>query len=899
MSDSNSSETHLDNLSIALRVSSNIRNITDYYRTATNGLFDSDGNANDPTPAAVLGSLMLGAVRGFVLEHSTQGQEAMLSLLWSNVESEQKSFREVAEQFEVKIEEVKAANSRWNQVNKDEIRQSAKSRELYRMLKELVESRWAIPRIPKVSIPEPTAHSSLEPRTTPWEIFEYTKLESPNNTIRLVKMESISESLEPPIRITTRVVCLEDNVAFATLSYTWGNPFGVFCSEKDRDTAPRTDIPIICDGRLLSVGENLYRFLCRWRQALANFDERIREYDAPSELLEISRPPVEFWIDAICINQDDLEEKSQQVSMMGDVYAKSAITWVWLGEHDQFSKDAFGVLQDLAKQPDDTNDESLQTLDVDNELLISSGLPDMNSWKWFAVFALFQRQWFRRSWVVQEAALSSRILFQCGSLNVPSWLIVSAYISTGRFGFLERLIDNIGMYEMGLTRFELRIANGSSNRAFFKTSSKDPSELRYYHHRDGVELQFAGMISKVIKIKALDPEIFNRDRNFLGVKDSDNTFDNVSALLDLWKLSRNTLCGNPRDKIYALASLANRDVYKTSRTVQDRRVLKPDYKKSVCEVYCDAAWFTILTHASLDLLSMAGHTALNNNKHGLPSWIPDLSQSPRFFALNEYLKANPGIGWQASGGVHWEIPEPSLRHGRHLGVQAIFMGKIRETDFEEPDFSDTELLKVNFKQILEFSKLLPSAYLGHQDGQTRFEVIWRTIIADTINGVSPASSNYAIEFERLYMKAIENVLDNRAVGNFGNGEMVGTWPPENDEVFSTWSIMKDMGALHDDSALDVALEEGTNETANFYNRVTATMDKRRLFVADTGHVGCGDSRLSIGDFIVVIAGSPIPFLLRPGSNGNYILIGEAYVHGMMFGEDALRPNAKWEHLILE
>ncbi|KAJ4345475.1 uncharacterized protein N0V89_011607 [Didymosphaeria variabile] len=825
MSDSDSSKTPLDSLGIALRVSSDIQNITDYYRRATEGLFDNNGNANDPTPGAVLGSLMLGAVRGFVLEHSTQGQEAMLSLLWSNVESAQKSFREVAEQFEVKIEEVKVANSRWNQVNKDEIRQSANARELYQMVEKLIEARWDVPRFPRVSIPEPTTRSFLEPNTTPWEIFEYARLESPKSTIRLVRMESISESLELPIRITIRTICLEDNVPFATLSYTWGNPFGVFCSEKDRDATPRMDIPIICDGRLLKIGENLYRFLCRWRQALANFDERMREHDAPSELLEASRPPVEFWIDAICINQEDLEEKSQQVSIMGDLYAKSAITWVWLGEHDQFSKDAFGVLQNLAKQSDGANDESLQTLDVDNELLVSSGLPDTNSWKWFAVFALFQRQWFRRSWVVQEAALSSRIIFQCGSLNVPSWMIVSACNSIRRFGFLEKLIVNVGMYEMGPTRFELRIANGPTQRAFLKTSSKGPSELRYYHHREGVELQIARMFSRILRIKTLDSEILMNDKNFLVVKDSNNTFDNVSALLDLWNLSRNTLCGNPKDKVYALASLANRDVYKTSRTVQDRRVLEPDYKKSVCEVYCEAAWFTILTHASLDLLSMAGHTALNNNTHGLPSWIPDLSQSPRFVALNEYLKANPGIDWRASGGVRWEIPAPSMRHGRHLGVQARFMGKIRETDHEEPDFSDNESIKVNFKQILEFSKLLPSTYLGHQDGQARFEVVWRTSIADTINGISPAPSNYAVEFDKLYMEAIKKVLDNRAVGNFGHGELFGTWPSENDELFSTWSIMKDMGRLHDHSALAVAMEEGTNETANFQERSRLNLEK--------------------------------------------------------------------------
>lgn len=875
-----------DSLRIALRLSSSINDITAYYRKASEGLFDDDGTANDPSPEAVLGSLLLDTVRSFVLKHSTQGQEAMLSLVWGTVESAQKSFQEMTEQFEAKVEEVKAVDSRWDEVDKDKIRRTAKNSELYLMVTKLIEARWAIPRVPSVTIHMPTTRSSLGTGTTPWEMFEYKKLESPKDTIRLVRMESISESLEPPIRITTRTVPLQDNVPYATLSYTWGNPFGVFGSEKDRDAAPRTDIPIVCDGKILDIGENLYRFLCRWRQGLATFAERMREHDMPDEAEE-SRPPAEFWIDAICINQADLEEKSQQVSIMGDIYTKSAITWVWLGEHDQFSREAFGVLQTLISKSDGANDQIPKRLEADHTLLTEFGLPDTNSWKWFAVFALFQRQWFRRSWVVQEAALSSHILFQCGSLNVPAGFHVSAYINIQRFGFLERMISNVGMHEIGFTRFELQMVDRPSRRAVLKRSSKASTDLRYHPCREGVEVDFGGMLARIMRIKVLDPNILANDKNSIAVNDANQTFDTVSALLDLWKLSRNTLCGNPRDKVFAFASLANRDIYRTPNAVKDLRALDPDYKKSVCEVYCEAAWFTILTHGSLDMLSIAGHTPLTS-EHDLPSWVPDLSRSPRFLALNAYFKANIGIGWRASGGRKWEVPIPAERYGRHLGVQVSFVGKIQETDHEQPEFSNDEALKVNFKQFLEFSKLLPSTYLCRPEGQSRFEVIWRTVVADVVDGIAPAPPKYAAEFEKLYMGAIREVFDDRAVGNDEDADLLGTW-----------AAMKDMGRLHDISASGGPLDKGTNETANFRKRVTDTMDKRRLFLANTGHVGCGDSRLSVGDLIVVIAGSSVPFLLRPGSSGTYVLIGEAYVHGIMFGEHASKPDAEWVYIKLE
>jgi hypothetical protein len=38
-----------------------------------------------------------------------------------------------------------------------------------------------------------------------------------------------------------------------------------------------------------------------------------------------------LWIDAICINQSDNEEKSQQVRLMGEIYSKAEVVRVWLG----------------------------------------------------------------------------------------------------------------------------------------------------------------------------------------------------------------------------------------------------------------------------------------------------------------------------------------------------------------------------------------------------------------------------------------------------------------------------------------------------------------------------------------------------------------------------------------
>lgn len=790
MSDSTDSEIASKSMCIGLEYSFKIEDITRYYRRATEQLIDDTGNANDAAPEALAGSLRLDDVRDLVFhlcdkKNCDECREAMLSEPWGRVEWARKKLREVTDRFEAKLEEVKALDTRWNDVDPDEIKGSATYDELILKMTRLWVGRSTIPRIPSVTVPELPTRSSVASGATPWEMFEYAKLKSPKSTIRLVRMELVSSHPEPPIRITTRTVSLQDKVPYVTLSYTWGNPFGIFCSEKDRDAVPRTDVPIICNGKSFEIGENLYRFLWRWREALATHDDTIRE----SRL----RPPEEIWIDAICINQRDLEGRNQQVSIMGDIYRKSAATWVWLGEHDEFSLMALITLQKIHALSAEGNDADFGSLDQleRDELLANLGLPDSNSWSWFAVFAFFQRQWFRRSWIVQEATLSSCLLFRCGGAVMSGGLIFSLFERFRRFPIIIEMVQYLGKEEL-----RRKLADRPSRkRAGLESSNNEPSDSMYHLCRDGMAPDLAGYLGQVIRLKAIEPNILANDRNGVSLIESENEDkeDKVPELLNLWQTSRYSLCGDMRDKVYAFAALVNRDIFRTPNTVQDRRALQPDYKKPVCEVYCEAAWFTLLTHASLD-------------------------------------------------------------------VRVSIVGIIKDTEQEEPEeFLDD----ARFRRFLEFSTLLPSTYLSHPDGQTRLEVIWRTIIADAIDGISPASPKYAAAFEKLCKKANEDALDGITEGNV------------NDEAWEA------------------------DEDREFWGEAFVMMGTRRLFIADTGHVGCGEFGLFIGDLIVVVAGSSIPLILRHSSSGRYKLIGEAYVHGIMFGEHAMKPGVEWESITLE
>ncbi|KAF2193115.1 hypothetical protein K469DRAFT_552171, partial [Zopfia rhizophila CBS 207.26] len=96
---------------------------------------------------------------------------------------------------------------------------------------------------------------------------------------------------------------------YDTLSYVWGDPNSVEEVE--------------CNGVLISVTSNL-----------ADALRRVRNVEG-SNLL---------WADAICINQQDIEEKSHQVAAMREIYQFSKQTLVWLGDEDEDTEDALDLL---------------------------------------------------------------------------------------------------------------------------------------------------------------------------------------------------------------------------------------------------------------------------------------------------------------------------------------------------------------------------------------------------------------------------------------------------------------------------------------------------------------------------------------------------------------------------
>jgi hypothetical protein len=112
-----------------------------------------------------------------------------------------------------------------------------------------------------------------------------------------------------------------------------------------------------------------------------------------------------LWIDAICIDQGNPDERNQQVQMMSRIYTRAKRVCIWLGESNDETHEAIKFVQDEVIKL--TN---IETLCSDKRY----------SDKWRALMMLMQRTWFSRRWVMQEIALASEAIIYCGPDSI-SW----------------------------------------------------------------------------------------------------------------------------------------------------------------------------------------------------------------------------------------------------------------------------------------------------------------------------------------------------------------------------------------------------------------------------------------------------------------------------------------------
>lgn len=246
--------------------------------------------------------------------------------------------------------------------------------------------------------------------------YEYEPLDAALN-IRLLVVYPGRE--EDCIVCSLRRTTLNAGLRYIALSYTWGN-------SKDRRQ-------ITVDGHRLSVTANLHSALRRMRWC---------------------GDPRPLWTDAICINQEDVQERESQVGIMGQIYKQAECVIADIGEDSPDSELGYDhgrkVYEALTKMDTSTRITSFDDYE-------SYGLPPLSDVGWNAWSRLLTRPWFSRLWIIQEYALPSDVVMLCGKRPFSYNNIPRTVTLMHKFGVAE--------YDRPIVDLDLKIrATKSSQR---------------------------------------------------------------------------------------------------------------------------------------------------------------------------------------------------------------------------------------------------------------------------------------------------------------------------------------------------------------------------------------------------------------------------------------------------
>ncbi|KIW16866.1 hypothetical protein PV08_04056 [Exophiala spinifera] len=278
----------------------------------------------------------------------------------------------------------------------------------------------------------------------------YRALDRKTKEIRLLEIHPAQDP-GTIISCNLRTVSLtNDRTSYDALSYAWG----------DR-SAQRL---IRINGELMSVKETLYTALRCLRES-----QRVRT----------------LWIDALCINQDDLDERGHQVRTMKEIYEHAATTRVWLGTETIENDLAFDTLAYLGSAGSGVNHlpdhiiHGLQHLIIFKELL--------------------QREWWSRVWVLQEVVLAKEVVFHCGNRLLPMDILIRTYhvLQNSRNNGLLHALDNFESEE-GLADFVATMSRGLDPIRNLTRFYQRPSHM-------SSEFDFILLLAKCRENNATDP----------------------------------------------------------------------------------------------------------------------------------------------------------------------------------------------------------------------------------------------------------------------------------------------------------------------------------------------------------------------------------------------------------
>ena len=581
---------------------------------------------------------------------------------------------------------------------------------------------------------------------------------------------------------------------FIALSYVWG------------DAGNRCDISL--NGCLFSITSNLYQALLQLRDSF-----------------EVRRMNLYIWIDAICINQDDLDERAAQVRKMDIVYSQCLAVRAYLGQADPKVSRELHLLRPL-----------LETLgrshpsDVRWDMVVDMGLEE-SLWKGMSI--IISLPYWQRLWTIQEMAVAPSVLYCYGH-----------HTFTTKELDLCCLIVYHGAITQGIKNFVTWDDNGMSNDNF-----------SIYTHLMKFQTRLA-----VLR----PPDMYkSQAQNF--------------KLVNLMHLARQSEATDLRDKVYGVLALLPQEV-----AVQ----IYPSYQPSTSflDVFVTFSKSCFRAAGNLDILNEVRRSLSPVN--GLPSWALNLTETVDdaynlLFRkpLREY-NANLEI---PETGITFS-KDSSLLYCDGVMVDAISLLGSAESKLRVPVQSRSEIIQevpdlTRFTHE-EWKRSIARVFL--QDSSFEFsgspsilDIPW--LESDELDdsapygfGLDPFRHSYFDEIDTRWSRfyGISQIKPFFSRFLYGNEAIsVGGRP------------LRSYFSSIDKSCPDPGRFE------KLVRELTALVTYNRLCISRNGLIGMVPELTQLGDRIVVLSKCNTPIVLRPNGDA-YEVIGPCFVEGLMKGEVA-------------
>jgi hypothetical protein len=675
--------------------------------------------------------------------------------------------------------------------------------------------------------------------------YQYLSLEE-SKCIRLLVL-CPSPSPNDDLKGFLRHVKLDISPPFEALSYVWGqkdkdgdeNTKGGGEDTKDGGENAEDDLPItitISPG-YLDVTENLNDAL------------RALRFERKERIL---------WVDALCINQNDKEEKSVQVAMMGEIYQKAHSVVVWLGKDKDGDSlmgfESAGRLFQIGRkfglvslEPPRTADKlevesDLKTTFQNHQSEIQLASQDIYV---EALLSLLKSPWFTRIWTIQEIALSKAAVVQSGRRHVP-WDTLATAIFILNFGISFRDSSGEDLLVPGNYRAPVataylcvraRLNDVGRVQMEARASTEQASALRV--------LPYFVMVDQANKGESRD-------------------------------------CTDDRDRLYALLSLWPK---------QTRPETKPDftpkYTLSAEEVYTDFARCALRAGA-LEILDFAGlwfrkplqqssastRASLNSNLD-LPSWAPEFRLSQMGF-VQEFRNRT---------GQHPDMPWVCVESRDLFGTRKLFL-------------DDCIRLPIEGRRICMKGAIVDKVV------EARFGVRSRSITVDPLMAWLPRCALMCTEYavsgryqptgepiNNAFARTIAadgplNINDNSGANNIYNLSYINQ--SDFEDLLHRFTIQSISGRL--DNKMEEIMAYGMALRHIFLLCA--------FFVTENALMGLGPHNTMAGDVVVHFNGMRWPFLLRPvPGTDDFQLVGQCYLHGYMRGENEFPGERRWISLV--